>query len=271
MHITLVQTDIRWHAPRENMARIEALLGPPAPAPDGEPALIVLPEMWATGFDTQPDAAPALADAHDEALRWMRTTAQKCGAYVAGSLTARDGARLSNRLYLVAPDGGLQTYDKRHLFSYGGEQRAFSPGTDRVVATVGRWRVLLQICYDLRFPVFARNHGEYDLAVYVANWPESRQGAWDTLLRARAIENQCYVCGVNRCGSDALCRYAGGSALIDAYGRTVTEAGTAECAVTAVADSGSLQRFRHKFPVLEDADAFTLTSPGALPPQPPAL
>lgn len=262
MHIHLLQTDIRWHDTDGNIAAAERLIETAAATPeDGAPTLFVLPEMWASGFDTTPRPTLEMAEAHRTALSWMQRTAQAHRAFVAGSIAACDeGGRRFNRLYFVRPDTTFATYDKRHLFGYGGEPEAFAAGQERVVVSCGPWRILLQICYDLRFPVFARNRNDYDLIVYVANWPDSRRLAWDTLLHARAIENQCFVCGVNRTGSDPHCTYSGGSALVDAYGRTVAEAGPAETLVSAHIGLDDLRRFRKKFPVLDDADSFRIES-----------
>lgn len=260
MHIHLLQTDIRWHDTEGNIAAAERLIETAATNPgDDAPTLFVLPEMWASGFDTAPRPMQETAGSHRAALAWMQRTARTHRAYVAGSIaTCGEGGLRFNRLYFVRPDASFATYDKRHLFGYGGEPEAFAAGQERVVVDCGPWRILLQICYDLRFPVFARNRNDYDLMVYVANWPDSRRLAWDTLLRARAIENQCFVCGVNRTGSDPRCTYSGGSALIDAYGRTVADAGAAETLVSAHIGLDGLRRFREKFPVLRDADRFHL-------------
>ena len=159
----------------------------------------------------------------------------------------------------VCPDQEPVWYDKRHLFAYGGEDKHFTAGTRRVVVTYGGIRFLLQVCYDLRFPVFSRNRGDYDAILYVANWPESRIRVWETLLSARAIENQCYIVGVNRVGRDPNCTYCGGSAIIDPYGHFL-----AQCqrniadTTTATIDLEALMAFRKKFPVLADADPFTI-------------
>ena len=170
-----------------------------------------------------------------------------------------DGGRYYNRLCFVHPDGRVETYDKRHLFTYSGEHRHYTHGTRRVVVNFRGVRILLQVCYDLRFPVWSRNRGDYDVALYVASWPVGRIEAWSALLRARAIENQCYVVGVNRVGRDPVAEYSGASVVIDPYGRTVA---TCEdhhiSAAEAVLDLERLAAFRRKFPVLEDGDAFEL-------------
>lgn len=244
VRITIVQTDIKWDSPEENIISAEALLNS-APKSD----LYVLPEMWATGFGTP--------SAHGrEPLDWMRHTATTRHDAVCGSLAARaSDDTLRNRLYFVQPDGTSVHYDKHHLFTYGGENRQYTPGNRRVVTEYKGIRFLLLTCYDLRFPVWARYRGDYDAIILTANWPESRQYAWDTLIRARAIENQCYVIAANRTGSDPNCRYAGGSAIIDAKGRSVAQAeGQRAQTVTADIDIEALRTFRRKFPVLEDRD-----------------
>ena len=249
MRVVILQQDIAWADPAENMRRAEAAI-------DRRPGadLYVLPEMFATGFATHPEGVAEKADS--ETLRWMVRKAAACRAAVAGSLAVEDGGRYYNRLYFVHPDGRVETYDKRHLFTYSGEDCHYTRGMRRVVVTFRGVRILLQVCYDLRFPVWSRNRGDYDVALYVANWPVGRIEAWSALLRARAIENQCYVVGVNRVGRDPMADYSGASVIIDPYGRTV--AACEDCVSTAEAelDMERLTAFRKKFPVLEDGDAF---------------
>lgn len=239
--------------------------------------------MWSTGFVMSPEG---VAEEHDESLAWMQRMSRERHAAFAGSVAVCEGGTYYNRLYFVTPDGAVTHYDKRHLFTYGGEQRCYTPGGDRTIVEWGGVRFCLQICYDLRFPCFSRNvpmsllfhhpssftphpspvtpHPSssdesavppYDCLLYVANWPSSRRRVWDILLQARAIENQCYVIGVNRVGSDDLCSYDGGTALIDAYGKTIAQAkdNTQEI-ISCRLDMAKLQAFRKKFPVLQDAD-----------------
>ena len=176
-----------------------------------------------------------------------------------GSVATEADGRYYNRFYFVKPDGSYATYDKRHLFSFAGEDKRYTAGTERVVVEHCGFRILLQVCYDLRFPVFARNRGDYDMILYVANWPTVRISAWNALLRARAVENQCYVAGVNRTGDDPALAYDGSSALIGFLGETVAAATPGrEEAVQGEADLKALEAFRAKFPALRDADAFTL-------------
>lgn len=216
--------------------------------------LIVLPEMFSTGFITMPAGE---AESDGASLGWMKAIAKKYGCAVAGSVATEDGGLFYNRFYFVKPDGTFVKYDKRHLFSFAGEDRRFTAGSEKVITEYNGVRFFLQICYDLRFPCFSRNilPNPYDAVIYVASWPSPRIGAWDTLLKARAIENQCYAIGVNRVGKDPSCQYNGHSSIVDPYGNA-----SASCAegveeiVSADLDLDSLQAFRDKFPVLEDAD-----------------
>lgn len=269
MDITILQTDIAWCDREGNLRRLDAELDAV-----GDTDLIVLPEMFATGFVTQPDGV-AEADASDSpcpTLQWMRRVAARKGCAVAGSIAVAasekraDGAAATptfrNRFYFVAPDGAATAYDKHHLFTYSGEHRRFAAGTERVMVSYRGVRIALFVCYDLRFPVWSRNGGDastYDVALYVASWPVPRIDAWDALLRARAIENQCYVVGVNRVGSDPSCSYCGSSAVIDPHGCAIAECGRDRvCAATARISTSELAAFRRQFPVLADADAFQL-------------
>lgn len=256
MTVTLVQMDIRWGDVRANRDTASLLI-------DSQPGsdLYILPEMWSTGFMTNP--GDMQADGM-ESLRWMERKARETDAAVCGSLAVRlDDGTWRNRMYFVTPDG-VSYYDKRHLFGYGGEDRTYTAGCKRTIVSWRGVRFLLQVCYDLRFPCFSRNRivasqvamtAEYDAVIYVASWPESRRHVWNTLLQARAIENQCHVLAVNRVGQDPSCSYDGGTMAIDAYGRIVDAvrddtAGT----ITTQLDMDALGRFRQKFPVLNDAD-----------------
>jgi predicted amidohydrolase len=256
MKIALLQTDIVWNSPQENVRGAQQMMDE-----IGAANLYVLPEMFSTGFATEPKgiAEPVNSDT----LRWMVRLAKERNAAVAGSIAVEESdsdaknTRYYNRFYFVHPDGKVEHYDKHHLFTYGGEHLRFTPGNERVVVEHMGVRILLQVCYDLRFPVFARNTAKhpYDLALYVASWPTSRIEAWNTLLKARAIENQCYVAAVNRVGEDPACKYSGGTAFIDPYGHVVErcEDGRAQF-ITARVDMDALKAFREKFPVLKDAD-----------------
>ena len=248
MKITLLQTDIKWCSPAENIARAEKLIL------DAEKSdIYILPEMFSTGFCTQPEgiAEPSNSDT----LRWMQRKAAETNAAIAGSIAIEEQGKYYNRFYFVKPDGSVAHYDKKHLFTYGGEHLRFTAGEERVIVEWRGVRILLEVCYDLRFPIWARNRGDYDLILYVASWPTPRVAAWSALLVARAIENQCYVAGVNRVGTDPACEYCGGSVIIDPYGKvTATCADNTECEATAEIDMQALEAFREKFPVLKDAD-----------------
>lgn len=252
MKISLLQTDIQWKDPAANRRRAEELI---RIAPQAD--LIVLPEMFTTGFCTDPAGTAEPADT--QTLAWMRAMASDKGAALAGSVATEEGGRYYNRFYFVKPDGDYTVYNKRHLFSFAGEDERYTAGRQRVIVEHGGFRILLQVCYDLRFPVFSRNRGDYDMILYVANWPAVRISAWNALLRARAIENQCYVAGVNRAGDDPALHYNGFTALIDFLGETVAAATPdREEAVCGEADLNALEAFRAKFPALRDSDSFTL-------------
>ena len=218
--------------------------------------LYVLPETFATGFMIE-----GSVERGSQILAWMQLQASRLDAAVAGSIAINDEeGNPRNRLFFVRPDGTYDYYDKHHLFTMAGETDAYVAGNRRVVVEWRGVRFLLQVCYDLRFPAFSRNRGDYDAIIYVANWPSSRIEVWHTLLRARALENQCFVIGVNISGDDTgKCLYAGDSAIIDAYGHTLAQcvSDRAESA-SAELDMEQLERFRTKFPVLADADEFTL-------------
>lgn len=253
MKTTLLQRDICWANPEVNRQRLEQRLAELPPAD-----LYIFPEMFSTGFCTDPEGV-AEENVGEGTLGWMQRIAQARGCALAGSVSIKEGGKFYNRFYFVYPDGKYCSYDKRHLFTYGGEHKTFTVGKERVIVTYQGVRILLQICYDLRFPVWSRNRKDYDMAIYVASWPTPRVEVWSALLRARAIENQCFVAGVNRVGEDPACQYSGGTALIDPYGHTLGACKDGEEGeVTAEIDLEELNRFRQKFPVLDDADAFEI-------------
>ena len=252
MKLTILQRNIEWANPQANVERADEAINR---LPDAD--LFVLPEMFSTGFCTKPEGVAESADS--ETLHWMQRKAVERNCAVAGSVAVQENGKYYNRFYFVHPDGSVQHYDKKHLFTYGGEDKRFTAGTQRVVVNYRGVRILLEVCYDLRFPVWSRNLGDYDMILYVASWPTPRVDAWSALLRARAIENQCYVAGVNRMGTDPACEYSGGSAIIDPYGKTMAECPwSCESEVTAEIDMEKLAAFREKFPVLNDADSFSL-------------
>ena len=250
MKVAILQRDIVWASPATNVARAEAAI-------DQLPAdvqLIVLPEMFSTGFATQPEG---IAETEPSPTRaWMERIADSRQCAVAGSVALQTlEGHFRNRFYFVKPGGVVSYYDKHHLFTYVGEHLRYHAGEHRVVVQWGGVRFLLMVCYDLRFPCWSRNQGDYDCTLYVASWPTPRIGAWDTLLHARAIENQCYVLGVNRVGTDPACHYSGGSRIIDPYGRDLAACPDGEeAAAIATLDMEALNAFRQKFPVLNDRD-----------------
>lgn len=252
MKITILQTDIVWGEPSLNLINIDKLL-----KKIDNTDLIILPEMFSTGFYIEPEG---VAETNNGvSLKWMKETAKKRDCAMAGSLTICDDNKYYNRLYFVQPDGKVDYYDKKHLFSYGGESNFYTSGDKRVIVEYKGVRILLQICYDLRFPVFSRNQNDYDMIIYVANWPIPRRGAWDILPKARAIENQCYVAAVNRVGNDPYCKYNGGSVVVDPYGIVVSSCQDSCQSFSNVdIDLEELNEFRKKFPVLEDSDSFEL-------------
>ena len=248
MKVTVLQKNIIWADPQSNVIRAdEAIVNNPGSD------LYILPEMFSTGFCTQPEGIAESADS--ETLSWMKTKAAQIDAAIAGSIAVHEDGKYYNRFYFVKPDGTVATYDKKHLFTFGGEDKHFTAGTERVIVTYMGVRILLEICYDLRFPIWARNRKDYDMIIYVASWPTPRVEAWKALLTARAIENQCYVAGVNRVGSDPSNAYSGGTRIVDPYGKIMAECeDEKEMEVTADVDMEVLDAFRKKFPVLNDAD-----------------
>lgn len=256
LRTTIVQTSLHWEDAPANRAHFARLLAPL----QGTTDLVVLPEMFSTGFTMR---SRELAEPMDgPTVTWMREQARAIDAAIYGSVIVRDGGGTYNRGLFVRPDGTVQHYDKRHLFRMAGEHHHFTSGSDRVVVTFRDWRILLQVCYDLRFPVFSRNRNDFDLALYVANWPEPRRHAWSTLLKARAIENLACVVGVNRVGRDGNdLPYSGDSVVLGPRGEELAAAPPGEeVVVHATLNGAELTAFREKFPAHLDADAFLLES-----------
>ena len=250
MKVTLIQSNIVWGDAGANCLKASEAIGA-TPGSD----LYILPEMFSTGFATEPEG---LAESDCFSLGWMRDKARETGAAIYGSVATEEGGRYFNRFYFVTPDGAEVHYDKHHLFTFGGEHHRYTGGDSRVEVVWKGFRIRLAVCYDLRFPGWVRNTGDtpYDLLIYVASWPSVRRHAWDALLRARAIENQCYLAGVNRVGSEPSgLEYEGGTVLLDPWGKEIARCAdhSEECA-TATIDLEPLQSFRKQFPVLKDAD-----------------
>jgi len=252
LHITLVQAELQWQQPEANRQHLEALF-----AAAGTTDLIVLPETFSTGF---PGKGYSVAESPGgESSAWLKEMADKYQAVMTGSLVIKQENKFYNRLLWVEPGGETRHYDKRHLFAYAGEDQHFTAGSERRVWSWQGWRVCPQVCYDLRFPVWCRNRDDYDLLVFVANWPAPRKDAWSTLLRARAMENQCYVIGVNRVG---ICgngnEYPGLSGIFDPLGRPVAEAGAEEGIIRGAIELAQVGEVRGQFPFQQDADRFRL-------------
>ncbi|WP_294279077.1 amidohydrolase [uncultured Chryseobacterium sp.] len=250
MKITGINLDIIWKNKEANFRNIEQAF-------EGREAdIFVLPEMFSTGFCM--DAAE-VADSHEESLSFLRKMAREKNAAFCGSAPVQQDGNYYNRMYFVHPDGKTDFYDKRHLFSFSGEDQVYNPGKERVVVHYKGFRILLQVCYDLRFPVFARNNNDYDMIIYVANWPEKRVEAWEHLLKARAIENLSFVFGLNRIGTDGndlLYRESSHCFFADGKEISVKEGNI----ISADPDLQELRDFRSHFRFLDDRDRFSIES-----------
>ncbi|HEX7813809.1 amidohydrolase [Dyella sp.] len=259
--VSLVQGATRWHDAPANRDYYGGLVRSIGSGSD----LIVLPETFLSGFSNDTQASAETMDG--EGVAWMRALAQEVGAVLCGSLAIREDGTVYNRLIWARPDGSFEQYDKRHLFRMAGEHKRYGGGNKRLVVDLKGWRILPQVCYDLRFPVWLRNRRleqseggmDYDLSIFVANWPAPRRQPWRTLLRARAIENLSYVIGLNRVGVDGNdLPYAGDSAIIDPVGEPMIELGPQQQIATVVLDPVPLLAHRERFPAWMDADAFHL-------------
>lgn len=248
MIICGLNQDIVWENPAANFKIIEQHLA------DIEADIFLLPEMFTTGFSMHPER---IADGNESTLKWMQRFASHKNAALCGSVSIKEQGRYFNRMYFVKPDGSYFQYDKRHLFSFSGEDKIYTQGKERVIAEYRGVRFLLQICYDLRFPVFSRNKNDYDVALYVANWPEKRVVAWEHLLKARAIENQAIVFGVNRKGTDGNGLYYPESSYAFFADGGQISTGKSDL-VFAEISLQKLNSFRAHFSFLSDADAFEI-------------
>ncbi len=271
--ITGIQSTLHWEDKKANLQMFEEKIF----SISQQTEIVVLPEMFSTGFSMQPKK---LAEAMEgETMQWMKQVAAKKKIILTGSLIIKDsspplheerglgGEAYYNRLVWVLPGGQVGQYDKRHLFAYGDEDQHYTPGKKRLIASVKGWKINLLVCYDLRFPVWSRQSPsgevgrglEYDVLIYVANWPEKRVHAWTTLLRARAIENQCYVIGVNRTGEDGdKIHYTGESMAIDPMGEIFYCKKDEDDVFTVSLDRSHLEKIREKFPFWKDADRFKI-------------
>ncbi|MFZ0728015.1 MAG: amidohydrolase [Desulfobacterales bacterium] len=253
--VTLIQTELEWEDAASNLRRFDRLIGGLETATD----LIVLPEMFTTGFSM--NAAALAEEMSGRAVGWLQESARRTGAAVVGSLIIAADGRYYNRLCWARPDGTLETYDKKHLFGYAGEDRTYTAGGSALLVELKGWKIRPFVCYDLRFPVWVRNGhlADYDLALFIANWPQKRAAHWKALLPARAIENQCFVIGVNRIGSDGngLC-HSGDSSIIDPDGTVLFQNAHAPCVFTLTLERRRIDACRKEFPVLRDADQFAL-------------
>jgi len=249
--ISLVQTNLVWQQPQANCDHIsKALL-----EHDTKTDLIVLPEMFNSGFTL--DAMKVAESMDGETVNWMQELATEYNAAVTGSLVIRENKQNFNRMVIAFPDGNLKWYDKKHLFRMAKEQERYSAGNKRVIVNWQGWRIALYVCYDLRFPVWCRNQNDTDLMLFVASWPAVRSIPWQTLLKARAMENLSYVCGVNRIGTDANgIDYQGDSGVMDMAGHDICQLDNRDIIQTVSLSAENLNRFREKFPAHLDADSF---------------
>lgn len=252
LRVSLIQRELHWEDPAANRAQFESDI-----ASCGETDLVILPEMFSTGFsmdvdkNAEPDDGPSRL--------WLQAQAQRFQCAVTGSLPIRTDAGIFNRLYFATPEGDLHRYDKRHLFRMSAEHEHYQAGTERMVLEWRGWRICPLICYDLRFPVWSRNREDYDLLLYVANWPQKRRHHWRSLLLARAIENQAYTVGVNRTGIDGHgLHYSGDSLAFAADGEVLFDCMNKNGVHTTVLDAARLELYRRKFPCALDADDFQL-------------
>lgn len=252
IQLLIVQMQIFWHDAKANCQQIEQKLQKDVQPHD----IVLLPEMFNSGFSMQPNKVAETMSG--ETMTWLRNMAKKYDCVIVGSLAIKENGQCFNRMVWMNADGTYQYYDKKHLFRLAGEHERYSPGQERVVVTHKGWRFLLQVCYDLRFPVWCRQKNmDYDVMLLVANWPDARANAWNALIPARAIENQCYVVAVNRVGADAKkLIYAGDSQAQDYLGRTVCHLGDSQENKNVILNYMDLLQSREQLPFYQDADNF---------------
>lgn len=253
MKISLVQTALQWEDHEANRQNFTHLIN----GIKEETDLIILPEMFATGFTMKPE--PVAETMEGETVQWLKAMAIQKGCAITGSLVIKDEHGYYNRLIFVHPNGKIQTYNKRHLFTLAGEDKAYTQGDEKLIVEYKGWKICPLVCYDLRFPAFSRNVEDYDLLLYVANWPTPRVQAWDALLKARAIENMCYTAGVNRCGIDENGHnYPGHSQVLDCFGNELAKADADEHVITLSLNRDAMLEARKKFGFLNDRDRFIM-------------
>ncbi|MCR9260554.1 MAG: amidohydrolase [Pseudomonadaceae bacterium] len=251
--LSLIQSEVSWHDCGANLNLFSQLL---QQVPDNTD-LVLLPEMFSTGFTMASEEVAQTMQG--EAVTWLRDKAAEIQKHICASVVISDAGRYYNRFLCADPTGALHHYDKRHLFRMADEHQHYSAGENRLIFEVKGWRVLASVCYDLRFPVWLRNTNDYDLMVCVANWPAARQSAWNTLLRARSIENQTFVAGVNRVGTDGNgVVYAGGSGIYAPDGEILAEQLEVADIISVSLNPATLLSLRTSFPVWQDADGFQL-------------
>ena len=254
LRLTLFQYDIIWENKKQNLLKVESILS----ELKGKTDILLLPEMFTTGFSIKnQNLAETIEDLTITTLiKWS----EKYDIALIGSYMAQEVKNYYNRAFFITPRKQCYFYDKRHLFRLGGEYTAFTPGVKQLIVNYKEWNISLMICYDLRFPVWCRNtSNKFDIQLFCANWPESRITTWNTLLKARAIENEAYVIGINRIGlDDSGIYYSGNSQVIDYKGNMISSCGAKEQALTVTISKNELQKFREKFPVWKDTDQFIL-------------
>ncbi len=253
LQIALIQSHLLWENPIANLDKFDTLLEQVS----NDAQLIVLPEMFTTGFSMNPVELAEKMDGNT--VNWLKKWSKSKQAAICGSVIITEDNNYYNRFLFVTPDGDVRSYDKRHRFMMAGEGELYTAGEDTVLIEYKGWKIFPQICYDLRFPVFARNTVDYDVLIYVANWPKPRVGAWDALLKARAIENMSYCIGVNRIGLDGKgLEYVGHSGIYNVLGDEIAFAKAEEKIITATLSKNHIKETRERLPFLEDKDEFTL-------------
>lgn len=253
LQIALIQSHLLWENPIANLDKFDTLLEQVSE----DTQLIVLPEMFTTGFSMNP--VELAEKMNGNTVNWLKKWSKKKQAAICGSVIITENNNYYNRFLFATPDGEIRSYDKRHRFMMAGEGELYTAGEDTVLIEYEGWKIFPQICYDLRFPVFARNTVDYDVVIYVANWPKPRVGAWDALLKARAIENMSYCIGVNRIGLDGKgLEYVGHSGVYNVLGDEIAFAKAEEKIITATLSKNHIKETRERLPFLEDKDEFTL-------------